>query len=162
MKYKQQILMILITASFWVSTASAHDPKLHKSAGEEPNCEAMKDMDHTEMDTDDPVMRAMMAKCRSQKTEAETLEKYPLGESKSTYRRKIGHDAPMLDSAPPHESYEHRKVYEVADCENMSNMYHSSTDKYDPILQEMMKQCEEKPEASDESKDVENDEGQHE
>ncbi len=32
----------------------------------------MKDMDHTEMETDDPVMRAMMAKCRSEQTEAET------------------------------------------------------------------------------------------
>ena len=126
------ILTVIFAFSF-IGNALAHDPKLHKATDEKPNCEAMKDMDHTEMDIDDPVMRAMMAKCRSQKTEAETLEKIPLKKSKHKYREKIGHEAPMLESAPPHESQDHRKTYEVADCENMSNMHHSSTDWMDPI-----------------------------
>lgn len=151
MKHLKQTLATAMLVSVITSTALAHDPKLHKQSDEKPNCDAIKDMDHTEMETDDPVMRAMMAKCRSEKTEAETLEKYPLGKSKTKYRKKIGHDAPMLESAPPHESYEHRKVYEVADCENMSNMHHSSTDWMDPITQELMKQCEEKTPEDDSS-----------
>lgn len=149
-------LAVVLLSSLLAGNAAAHDPKLHKKSDEKPNCEAMKDMDHTEMETDDPVMRAMMAKCRSEQTEAETLEKYPLEKSKTKYRKKIGHDAPMLDSAPPHESYEHRKVYEVADCENMSNMHHSSTDWMDPITQELMKQCEKKDTEADSSSESKN------
>lgn len=142
-------LLTAMMAFLLLSNAWAHDPKLHKPTGEKPNCEAMKDMDHTEMETDDPVMRAMMAKCRSQKTEADTVAKNPLPESKTKYREKIGHDAPMLESAPPHERADHRKTYEVADCENMSNMHHSEfSDAFDPITKEMMEQCEKKaPEA---------------
>jgi hypothetical protein len=134
----------LISLSLLSFSAAAHDPSLHKKSDEKPNCAAMKDMDHTEMETDDPVMRAMMAKCRSERVEAETVAKNPLPKSKTKYRKNIGHDAPMLESAPEHERQDHRKTYEVADCENMSNMHHSSTDWMDPITQEMMEQCEDK------------------
>ena len=57
-------------------------------------------------------------------------------------RKKIGHDAPMDPSAPPHERADHRKVYEIPDCENMSNMHHSNMDAIDPVIQELMKKCE--------------------
>lgn len=162
---KVQIISIsaLLALSLLSNSVMAHDPALHKETAEKPNCAAMKDMDHSELETDDPVMRAMMAKCRSQATEAETLKKYPLTESKTKYREKIGHDAPMLDSAPEHEKYEHRKTYEVADCENMSNMHHSkATDAFDPITQEMMKQCEEMKESSPSAEEPKHDEGHHE
>lgn len=161
MNTHKTIVATLLATLILSGTSWAHDPSMHKDTAEKPNCDAIKDMDHTELETDDPVMRAMMTKCQTQRVESEVLEKYPLSKSKTPYRRKIGHDAPMLDSAPPHESYEHRKVYEVADCENMSNMYHSSTDQYDPILQEMMKQCEKKPSATeptDEPSDNQDDE----
>jgi len=159
---KQTISLSIFFALSIVSISTiAHDPSLHKKTAEKPNCAAMKDMDHSELETDDPVMRAMMAKCRSQTTEAETLEKYPLTKSKTKYRPKIGHQAPMLDSAPDHEQQDHRKVYEVADCENMSNMHHSeTTDAFDPITQEMMEQCEKKSSPSAEK--TEHDEGHHE
>ena len=47
--------------------ALAHDPAEHAkeaaAAKAGPNCEAMKSMDHSKMDPNDPVMKAMMAKC---------------------------------------------------------------------------------------------------
>lgn len=47
--------------------AFAHDPAEHAkeaaAAKAGPNCEAMKTMDHSKMDPNDPVMKAMMAKC---------------------------------------------------------------------------------------------------
>lgn len=47
-------------------TAQAHDPALHKKTAEAPNCAAMKGMDHSKMNKDDPVMQAMMQKCMQQ------------------------------------------------------------------------------------------------
>ncbi|ALS99436.1 hypothetical protein [Lacimicrobium alkaliphilum] len=41
----------------------AHDPKEHMKNAEAPDCAAMKNMDHEEMDMNDPVMQAMMKKC---------------------------------------------------------------------------------------------------
>lgn len=41
----------------------AHDPSEHKNDDAQPNCEAMKTMDHPKMDMNDPVMMAMMKKC---------------------------------------------------------------------------------------------------
>ncbi|MDF1589244.1 MAG: hypothetical protein P1P93_08860 [Gammaproteobacteria bacterium] len=44
--------------------AYAHDKEEHTSANrEKPNCEAMKNMDHSKMDMNDPVTQAMMQKC---------------------------------------------------------------------------------------------------
>ena len=49
-----------------LSTASvqAHDPSEHKAKPARPDCAAMKDMDMSKMDMDDPVMKAMKEKCR--------------------------------------------------------------------------------------------------
>lgn len=47
--------------------AFAHDPSQHKaqeSSG--PDCAAMKDMDMSKMDMNDPVMKAMHDKCMAQ------------------------------------------------------------------------------------------------
>jgi uncharacterized protein involved in copper resistance len=44
-------------------TAQAHDPKEHMKGAESPNCAGMKDMDHSKMDMNDPVMQAMMKQC---------------------------------------------------------------------------------------------------
>lgn len=44
----------------------AHDPKLHKQSGAAaPDCSQMKDMDASKMDMNDPVMKAMHAKCKN-------------------------------------------------------------------------------------------------
>lgn len=59
----------ILALSLLLPLAYAHDPKEHakeaaaKNAG--PDCAAMKDMDHSKMDPNDPVMKAMMAKCAS-------------------------------------------------------------------------------------------------
>ena len=57
----------ILALSLSIPFAYAHDPKEHakeataKNAA--PDCAAMKDMDHSKMDPNDPVMKAMMAKC---------------------------------------------------------------------------------------------------
>ena len=48
-------------ALFLAGAAYAHDPSEHAHEQEAPNCAAMKDMKH--MDMDDPVMIAMMRQC---------------------------------------------------------------------------------------------------
>lgn len=55
--------------------AFAHDPAEHAkeaaAAKAGPNCEALKSMDHSKMDPNDPVMKAMMAKCAGRQKTAE-------------------------------------------------------------------------------------------
>ncbi|MGB3621908.1 MAG: hypothetical protein WBA20_11220 [Ketobacter sp.] len=63
MKIKPISLLLAITAFVTTTYAQAHDPKEHMKDAEKPNCSAMKDMDHSKMDMDDPVMQAMMKKC---------------------------------------------------------------------------------------------------
>ena len=46
-------------------SANAHDPSEHKDNAEKPKCEMMENMDHSKMDSDDPVMQAMMEKCKA-------------------------------------------------------------------------------------------------
>ena len=55
---------VLVLAALGVTfSAQAHDPKEHMKDAENPNCAAMKDMDHSKMDMSDPVMQAMMKQC---------------------------------------------------------------------------------------------------
>lgn len=55
---------VLVLAALGVAfSAQAHDPKEHMKDAENPNCAAMKDMDHSKMDMNDPVMQAMMKQC---------------------------------------------------------------------------------------------------
>ena len=62
---KNLIITILTLFSIMalVSTAQAHDPKEHMKDAEKPNCAAMKDMDQSKMDMNDPVTQAMMKQC---------------------------------------------------------------------------------------------------
>lgn len=64
MKTATSFLILGIPALFLAMNAFAHDPKEHmKEAQQKPDCAAMKDMDHSKMDMNDPVMQAMMQKC---------------------------------------------------------------------------------------------------
>ena len=56
---------VLTLGLFIFTGTSAHDPSEHKAVAEAPKCEAMGDMDHSEMKSDDPVMQAMMEKCKT-------------------------------------------------------------------------------------------------
>lgn len=62
--FSTTLAVILLTFS---QGAFAHDPAEHAkeaaAAKAGPKCEAMKMMDHSKMDPNDPVMKAMMAKC---------------------------------------------------------------------------------------------------
>ena len=48
-------------------SAFAHDPAEHEkeaaAAKADPDCTAMKNRDHSKMDMNDPVMKAMMSRC---------------------------------------------------------------------------------------------------
>lgn len=66
MNHTTRFLSILVLSTS-IPLACAHDPKEHAkeaaAAKAGPDCAAMKDMDHSKMDPNDPVMKAMMAKC---------------------------------------------------------------------------------------------------
>lgn len=70
-------LTTILAAAFltFAQGAFAHDPAEHAkeaaAAKAGPNCEAMKSMDHSKMDPNDPVMKAMMAKCAGRPKTAE-------------------------------------------------------------------------------------------
>ena len=48
-----------------IGSAYAHDPSEHTSKAEKPKCEAMENMDQSKMNENDPVMLAMMKKCKA-------------------------------------------------------------------------------------------------
>ncbi len=63
MKIKVIVKVIALSAMAIAFTAQAHDPKEHMKDAQAPDCAAMKDMDHSKMDMDDPVTQAIMKKC---------------------------------------------------------------------------------------------------
>jgi len=54
--------------------ANAHDPKEHMKDAKNPDCAAMKDMDHEKMDMEDPVTVAIMSHCMNSIAHAETTD----------------------------------------------------------------------------------------
>ncbi len=54
---------LILSSALMVAPSFAHDPAEHAKTAEAPDCEAMKKMDHSKMDMNDPVMQAMMKKC---------------------------------------------------------------------------------------------------
>lgn len=63
MKSPKLLLSLGLPALLLALSAQAHDPKEHMQEAQKPDCEAMKDMDHSKMDVKDPMMQAMMQKC---------------------------------------------------------------------------------------------------
>lgn len=60
------IKTLFLLSTILTGNALAHDPSMHQpQPAEKPKCEKMKDMDHSNMNMDDPVMQAMMKKCMS-------------------------------------------------------------------------------------------------
>ena len=59
----KKILMnaaLILSSTLLIAPAFAHDPAEHAKTAEAPDCEAMKKMDHSKMDMNDPVMQALM------------------------------------------------------------------------------------------------------
>ncbi len=65
-------LIFVVIASFAAVTTQAHDPKENMEKSEKPRCAALKNMDGTNMDTNDPVMQAMMKKCMNHMNNGES------------------------------------------------------------------------------------------
>ena len=54
---------LVVPALVLAFSVQAHEPEKHMKEAEKPECAAMKTMDPSKMDRDDPVMQAMMQKC---------------------------------------------------------------------------------------------------
>lgn len=57
---------ILLAATLYSVPSLAHDPKEHQSQSAKPDCAALKNMDSSKMDMNDPVMMALHKKCRKE------------------------------------------------------------------------------------------------
>lgn len=67
MKTLTKIALVIIPALTLSLSANAHDPKMHVKKAEKADCSKM---DHSKMDTKDPVAMAMMKKCMKQAEQA--------------------------------------------------------------------------------------------
>ena len=63
MKKLSKLFLTSIIAIGLISSAHAHDPKMHKKKAEKADCSKME---HSKMDMKDPVVVAMMKKCMKQ------------------------------------------------------------------------------------------------
>ena len=68
MKRHLLLYLIALPALVLTLTAQAHDPKEHMNEKQTPDCAAMKEMDHSKMNMNDPVMQAMMQKSMGKDT----------------------------------------------------------------------------------------------
>lgn len=57
---------LAVSALMLAFSVQAHEPQKHMKEAEKPDCAAMKNMDSSKMDKDDPVMQAMMQKCMNE------------------------------------------------------------------------------------------------
>jgi len=62
-----KVALVVVPAMAFTFTANAHDPKMHAKKPEKADCSKM---DHSKMDTKDPVAMAMMKKCMKQAEQA--------------------------------------------------------------------------------------------
>ena len=72
MTHKALFWTVALPALLLALSAQAHEPSKHADGDGKPNCAKMKEMDHSKMDKDDPVMQAMMKKCMKKMHEGET------------------------------------------------------------------------------------------
>lgn len=100
MNIKTIPIAALISLSLLSFSVVAHDPSLHKKSNEKPNCAAIKDMDHTMMDADDPVMLAMMKRCQTESSNQES----------QSHHQGVSNEAPETDTSdctPEHAKMGH-------------------------------------------------------
>jgi len=112
MKNLNKTIILTITALAFSLSVSAHDPSLHvKKEAKKADCTAFNKMqeDGTKMDMNDPVMLAMMKKCKNQKSEA--LHDDKNAEMKATDHAKKGEmkcgDSMKKDMKKTKEKSEH-------------------------------------------------------
>ncbi|EGG93740.1 hypothetical protein IMCC1989_813 [gamma proteobacterium IMCC1989] len=91
-------LTILTSSILLASNVYAHAPELHKKKNaEKPKCEAMKDMDHSKMDMNDPITQAMMKQCMASEHHGDNVHKEMTEhqESKKEKHEDNGHHGDM-------------------------------------------------------------------
>jgi len=74
---------LLLIGSLFILPVQAHDPALHMENAEKPKCGAMKNMDHSKMDANDPVMLALMKKCKNAAADSSSHEGHKANKSDS-------------------------------------------------------------------------------
>lgn len=89
------LILILLTVAF---PSQAHDPSLHGKDAEEPNCDAMEEMDMT-IAPDDPLMLAMMEQCAAKSHHGDHDRA-----DQDTVQDERGNSVPIMDRAPDHEN----------------------------------------------------------
>lgn len=99
MKRKLLSPIIVLAASGVAFSTFAHDPKEHMKNVESPNCAAMKNMDHSNMDKNDPVMQAMMKQCKK--------EMYHDEGDHSKDHKDASNDEHTKDSEKQHSEHQH-------------------------------------------------------
>lgn len=88
MKRKPLSWLLAVPALALTLSVQAHEPEEHMKDAEQPDCMAMKDMDHSTMDMNDPVMQAMMKKCMGAMH----------GDPSESDREHAGHDTDTKES----------------------------------------------------------------
>lgn len=85
---------LILSSALMVAPSFAHDAAEHAKTAEAPDCEAMKTMDHSKMDMNDPVMQALMKKCSAaEPKEGDQHQGMDHGAMKSTGEQKASSSA---------------------------------------------------------------------
>ncbi len=63
---------LALSGLLMIAPVFAHDPAEHAMTAEAPDCDAMKNMDHSKMDMNDPVMQALMKKCSTKSADMDS------------------------------------------------------------------------------------------
>lgn len=106
MKQRHLLTGLAVPALLLAVSAYAHDPAEHMKdeEGQKPDCTAMKNMDHSKMDMDDPVMQAMMQKCKKQ-MHGHQMQ----GEDDHSAHEQPDQDGQQEQSEPESEHQEHQQ-----------------------------------------------------
>lgn len=109
----------------------AHDPKEHQAQGATaPDCSKLKTMDASKMDVNDPVVKALQAKCKKQ-MEHEKMEQEVAKGAAGTHKT----------GTPPAASAAQKPAAATIDCSKMKNMDMSKMDMNDPAMKAMHDKC---------------------
>ena len=93
---------LIVTGMLVIGSAYAHDPSEHTSNSEKPKCGAMKNMDRSKMDMDDPVMQAMMKKCNAAHNNDWQGEQHNIHQSKSGEENKYQNESGQKKQVDDH------------------------------------------------------------
>lgn len=101
-------LCLAFSSTLYTLSALAHDPKEHMEQAEKPDCALMEKMDHTKMDMNDPVMRAMMKKCMGKMKHDKSDSTKGISEASENHNHDHKDDSSNKDDkSSPHEHGAH-------------------------------------------------------